>query len=330
MKMLVRYCFLGYTRVGQSTSFIQTGRLVNTNPTTEEQKMADLVGQQLGNYRLMRKLGKGSYSEVYLGEHIHLGSHAALKVLHTHLIEEAGQDFLSEARLLSQLKHPHLLRVLDAGIQDDRPFFVLEYVSGGTLRMKHTQGSQLPLDLLVAYVEQIGSVLSYLHANKIVHRDLKPENLLLREDGTLLLSDFGLAHVVRTNTTYLSTRALRGTLEYLAPELWRGHAAIASDQYAFAIMVYEWITGVRPFGGLVGELCYQHLYEFPRPLGLHRGDLPPQVEHIILTALAKDPARRFANVRTFVQALALACSGKDIDSLLPQAPIEVSTQPIPA
>jgi serine/threonine protein kinase len=151
------------------------------------------VGQQLGNYQLLRLLGRGGFAEVYLGEHRYLKSHAALKVLRTQLADEEAQQFVREAQLLASLSHPHIVRILDFAVQDGVPFLVMEDAPGGTLRNRHPKQTQLTLDTIVAYVSQVGQALQYAHGRHLVHRDVKPENMLLGLRSDVLLSDFGLA-----------------------------------------------------------------------------------------------------------------------------------------
>src|SRR5579864_3094480 len=140
--------------------------------------MADREGQQLGNYRLIQLLGQGNFSEVYLGEHIHLNTQAAIKVLHGQLANYDMADFLDEARAIAHLRHPHIVQVLDFGIEGTTPFLVMDYAPGGTLRTRHPKGTRLPTDLVVSYVSQVASALQYAHERKIIHRDIKPENML--------------------------------------------------------------------------------------------------------------------------------------------------------
>src|SRR5213080_3494600 len=121
--------------------------------------MTDRVGQQLGNYRLLRLLGRGGFAEVYLGEHVHLNSHAAVKTLHTQLSGVDAQQFVREAQTLARLSHPHIVRVLDFAIQDGTPFLVMEYAPGGTLRTHHPRETRVPLSAIVAYVSQVASAL---------------------------------------------------------------------------------------------------------------------------------------------------------------------------
>ncbi len=155
--------------------------------------MTNHIGHQLGNYQLIELLGQGHWASVYLGQHRHLHTQAAIKVLHGPLTASDAESFLSEARTLARLRHPHIVRVLDFGVQEDTPFLVMDYAPGGTLRKRHPNGSRLPLETVVPNVRQVASALQYAHEQRLIHRDLKPENLLLGPSGEILLSDFGLA-----------------------------------------------------------------------------------------------------------------------------------------
>jgi len=161
--------------------------------------MADWVGQQLGNYRLIRMLGEGGFAEVYLGEHIHLGTKAAIKVLHTQLTSDDVDKFRDEARTIANLIHPNIVRVLEFGIEGKTPFLVMDYAPNGTLRQKHPKGVPLPLPTIVNYVKQIAEALQSAHEEKFIHRDVKPENMLLGRRGEVLLSDFGIALVAQSS-----------------------------------------------------------------------------------------------------------------------------------
>src|SRR5437667_3426500 len=150
--------------------------------------MADRVGQQLGNYQLIRLLGEGGFAEVYLGEHIHLGTQAAIKVLHTQLASEEVDGFRTEARTIARLLHPHIVRVLDFGVEGKTPFLVMDYASNGTLRQRHPKGTPLSLVTIVSYVKQVAPALQYAHDQRLIHRDIKPENMLVGRYNDVLLS----------------------------------------------------------------------------------------------------------------------------------------------
>jgi len=264
--------------------------------------MADRVGQQLGNYRLIQQLGRGGFAEVYLGEHVHLGTQAAIKVLHTQLADkDTTEHFHKEARMIAQLVHPHIVRTLDFGVTDIIPFLVMDYASQGTLRQRHPSGSKVPLATVVTYVEQAAEALQYAHEQKIVHRDIKPENMLIGRRGEILLSDFGIA-VVAHSTRSQGVQDLAGTIVYMSPEQLQGHPRPASDQYALGIITYEWLCGERPFRGTFAEVAAQHSASAPPSLR-GRAQVSEEVEQVIHKALAKDSAQRFASVKDFAIAL---------------------------
>src|SRR5215469_3908628 len=220
--------------------------------------MSDRVGQQLGNYRLVRLIGRGSFAEVYLGEHLHLNTQAAIKVLHAHLTSEDSERLRTEARTIARLMHPHIVRVFDFGVEDGIPFLVMQYAPDGTLRQRHPKGSQVPLDTVVSYVKQVAEALHYLHHQKLIHRDVKPENMLLGPQNEVLLTEFGIAIIVQS-TRSQQTQEAAGSVTYMAPEQLRGKPRPASDQYALAVVVYEWLTGNPPFTGSVQQVASQHL-----------------------------------------------------------------------
>ncbi len=155
--------------------------------------MTDRVGQQLGNYRLIRLLGHGGFADVYLGEHIHLNTLAAIKVLDTRLAGNEITQFRNEARTIARLEHPHIVRVLDFGVEDHTPFLVMSYAPNGTLRQRHPKGTRLTPGEVLPYIKQAADALQYAHDEKLIHRDIKPENMLLDRNNEILLSDFGLA-----------------------------------------------------------------------------------------------------------------------------------------
>src|SRR5438105_4745235 len=141
--------------------------------------MADRVGQQMGNYQLIQLLGEGGFAEVYLGEHIHLGTQAAIKVLHTQITSDDMDNFRAEARRVARLIHPNIVRVLEFGVEGKTPFMVMDYAPNGTLRQRHPRGTQVPLVTIVDHVKQVAEALQYAHDEKFIHRDIKPENMLL-------------------------------------------------------------------------------------------------------------------------------------------------------
>lgn len=278
--------------------------------------MTNRVGQQFGNYRLIRLLGSGGFAEVYLGEHTHLHTQAAIKVLEQ-LTPQGEQDFLEEARRLARLKHPHIIKVLDFNIEKGVPFLVMDFASDGTLRDRHPRGIQLPLSMILSYVIQIADALQYAHNEKIIHRDIKPENMLVAANNEVLLSDFGIAVVIKS-TQSQSTKDIVGTFEYMAPEQFRGKPLPASDQYALACVIYEWISGTCVFSGTPVELIAQHLADPPPSLSSKAPTILPTVDQVVLKALSKDPQQRFTSVQEFALELEQACQSKQTIKVVPQ------------
>ena len=284
--------------------------------------MDDRVGQQLGNYRLLQLLGHGGFADVYLGEHIHLHTQAAIKVLQLRLVESNVQSFLNEARTIAHLVHPYIIRVLDFGVQDGIPFLVMDYAPKGTFRQRflNKHGRPLPAAPLFPYIKQVATALQYAHDKKLIHRDVKPENMLLGPNGEVLLSDFGFA-LIQSSTSRSSTEAA-GTAAYMAPEQLQGKPRAASDQYALGIIAYEWLTGSCPFQGTFFEIASQHMLTPPPSLREKVPSLSAEVENVVMTALAKDPNQRFSTVRDFAVALERACLAEKTLNLTDQARLD--------
>jgi predicted ATPase/DNA-binding CsgD family transcriptional regulator len=285
--------------------------------------MAEHVGQQLGNYSLIQFLGQGNFSEVYLGEHIHLHTQAAIKVLYGQLASHDVEGFLNEARTLAHLRHPHIIQVLDFGVEGMTPFLVMDYAPNGNLRQRHPKGTLNPLDTIISYVMQVADALQYAHQEKLIHRDIKPENMLLGRNNEVLLSDFGIAIMIQSSRSQ-HPQDTAGTIAYMAPEQIQAYPGPASDQYALGIVVYEWLSGDRPFHGSLSEIAIKHALTPPPSLCEKVPTIPPAVEHVVLKALAKDPKERFASVRAFAMALEEACkaesSGRTLAVLASDSP----------
>src|SRR5712691_4306223 len=293
--------------------------------------------ETLGNYRLLRLLGEGGFSRVYLGEHLYLKTFAAIKVPKLRLESGDLEDFLNEARRGVGLRHPNVLRTLECGVEGGtQPYIIMDYAPGGTVRRRYPQGTAAPPAAIISYARQAGAGLQYIHDQGLIHQDIKPGNMLLGSNDELLLSDFGIAIVAHRTSTQSMTDA-SGTARYMAPEQFKGKPRPASDQYALAIVIYEWICGSAPFNGDIAELIYLHTQAAPPPLHTKTPNISPAVEQVILKALAKDPRDRFPRVQDFVDALEQA--GRPVAAPAPvispaihpptPTPIPLSTTPAP-
>jgi serine/threonine protein kinase len=252
-------------------------------------------GETLGDYRLEELLGEGGMGLVFRAVRESDGQEVALKVMRFELIEDPvfGKRFEQEARAAAEVREPHLVPVLEAGQADGRRFLATEFIAGGTLDDKLAERERLEPDETAGYAVDVGAGLDALHAAGIVHRDLKPSNIIVGDDGTAMLTDFGLAKG-RAYTVLTKPGQVMGTIDYLAPELIKGEAASpATDIYALGCTMYECVTGRPPFADKEGiAVGLAHVGEPPPDPRTFREDLPGDYVDALLSALAKDPAQR--------------------------------------
>lgn len=281
------------------------------------------VGQQFGNYRLVRILGQGGFATIYLGEHRYLGTFAAVKVLHTQLNSEQIEKLSLEARIAARLVHPYIVRVLEFGLEGNIPFLVMDYAPHGTLRHRLDAGEQADLKVIVNYVQQITGALQYIHNSGLIHQDIKPENILFGSNDQALLSDFGIA-ITAHKANMAGTKERVGTIHYMAPEQLQGQPCFASDQYALGIVIYEWLCGEVHFEGSTLAITAQHLFNEPPSIRTKVSTVPVAVEQVIMRTLAKDPTQRFPTVRAFTLALKEAYKQSPVVQYRPPQPAPVS------
>ena len=276
-----------------------------------------MLGTMLGHYRLLSELGRGGTATVYLAEDIHLQRQVAIKVFQSELRAENAAEFLAhftrEARVLARLDHPHILPVYEYGEQDTCAYLVMPYMPGGSLKeylQKH-QGL-LPLEQTLAFIHQILNALEYAHQQGLIHRDIKPGNILFKNAETLMLSDFGLVKIVEhtgdkpltQDVTHTDSFAIKGTPDYMAPEQIQSRPDKTSDIYALGVVLYELLTGQRPFYANDSvALMVKHMYEAPRPLHALNPAISPELEAVVLKSLEKEPTLRFPSIAAFREAL---------------------------
>src|SRR5450755_910542 len=271
--------------------------------------MVDRTDQHIGNYRLTRRIASGGMADVYLASHIYLQTQVAVKILHSWMSEYEEKAFLQEARIIAGLNHPHIIRIVDFGVDtnDNRSFayLVMEYASSSLANL-YPVGTPVPFATIRTYVSDIASALNYAHEQGVVHRDVKPSNILLSVNDTVLLSDFGIATFINADKESTLDRTITGTPIFMAPEQIMGKARPASDQYALGIMVYEWLCGFPPFTGSTTQLFAQQMNMAPPPLRSRLSSISPEVEQVVFIALAKKPEDRFSNINAFANALSTA------------------------
>ena len=266
------------------------------------------LGTQVGNYRIVELINSGTFGSVYKGKHLDFEHDpvVAIKLPRAtfHTVEECN-EFIQEAQLQRQLMHPHILPILDAGLQNGIPYLATMYAAGGSLRTRlgKSNGQPLPLDEALAILTQIGQALHYAHQfqQSVVHRDLKPENILFDVNGNVLLADFGIAVLLSSIRTRLVGSG--GTPPYMAPEQFEGLASPKSDQYALGCIAYELLTGQKLFSIPNPSLeawWYHHARVEPVPPRQYNPQLPASIEQIILTAISKDRANRHCDVSAFI------------------------------
>lgn len=267
--------------------------------------MAARLGRLLGEYRLLHWLGMGRFAQVYLGEHHHYKQPVVIKVFRIHLTLADQVYFWAEARALSRLAHTHLVHIRDFDVVAGSPMLVMEFAPQGTLQQHHPSSGPLDLAQVNMYVQQLAGALAAAHAAQIIHGQLTPHQVLVGSQSELLLSDFAFPSLQR-QWQVAGVPPSREELAYLAPEQCQGYASPASDQYALGIMVYEWLTGQRPFQGAAHTPYRQHAFVVPPALRLHHPSVPLSLEVVVQRALATDPQDRFPSIQHFAEAVAHA------------------------
>ena len=266
---------------------------------------------------------------VYLAQDCKHDRVVALKVLHPDLAASLGPDrFLREIKLAARLNHPHILPLFDSGAADGFLYYVMPYVEGESLRERLDREQQLPLDDALHHARAIASALDYAHRQNIVHRDIKPENVMLYE-GEAMVMDFGIAKAVSAAgaETLTQTGMMVGTPAYVSPEQAAGETNLdgRSDQYSLACVLYEMLTGERPFTGATAQaVLAKRFTETVRPLREVRGTIPEYVERAVSRAMSTDVGGRFATAAMFAQALASGLTTPTDTQTVPQPAVSAA------
>ena len=269
--------------------------------------MSTLVGMQLsGRYRLDAQIGAGGMSTVYRAFDVNLERRVAIKLLHREMSADSDQleRFRREARAVAQLSHPHIVGVIDAGEDENRPYIVFEYVEGETLKDRIRRLGRLPVDESLAYAIEIARALGSAHAHDIVHRDVKPQNVLLDPEGSAKVTDFGIARSLRDDGLTADGRVL-GTTDYVSPEQALGHDVDGqSDIYSLGVVLFEMLTGDVPFHGENQiSVAMKHVREDLPDIQRMRPEVSATTAAVLDRMTDKDLAHRYADVPSLVADL---------------------------
>jgi serine/threonine protein kinase len=281
--------------------------------------MADLSGKTFGQYQLVEPISSGGMATIYKAYQPGLDRIVAIKVLPEYLLAQAGflERFKIEAQAIAKLDHPHILPVYDYGEAERTPYLVMKYVPGGTLKDLMEQG---PLDArqTAQLLRQIAEALDHAHQQGIVHRDVKPSNVLLQDGKWALLMDFGLAKLLTSTSNITASGTGVGTPDYMSPEQAQGLAIDQrTDIYSLGIVLYQMLTGEVPFHAETPmAVMLKHIVETPALPHLHNPTIRPAVDDVIMKAIAKSPADRYAHATDLAGAYEMAL---DSGATLPTA-----------
>lgn len=280
------------------------------------------IGDTIGSYQLTGKLGSGGMATVYKGYHQRLQREVAVKVMHAPLMNDP--DFMSrferEAQIIGKLYHAHIVPLFDFNQHNGQPYLIMRYIEGQTLKDR-MESDPPTLEQIVQIVEAVSSALTYAHQAGVLHRDIKPSNVLIDTHGTPYLTDFGLARLVQTGESSLSAGMVVGTPNYISPEQADGQHEVTerSDVYSFGIMLYELVVGRVPFIAKTPyATLHKQIYDAPPLPSQLNPEVPTEVEMVLLKALEKDPAERYATPADLAEAFKDAVARSGLSQLNPE------------
>lgn len=281
-------------------------------------------GENIGPYRILEQLGSGGMATVYKAYHASLDRYVAIKVLHPAFKANPQffERFQREARIVAKLEHPHIIPVYDFDEHHGEPYLVMRFVEGDTLKSR-MKGTPMPPAEVLNLMRPVCQALSYAHNQGVLHRDIKPSNVMVAKDGSIFLTDFGLARMVQAGESTLSQDMMVGTPQYISPEQAQGVSNLdgRTDIYSLGVVLFEMVTGRVPFSADTPfATIHDHIYT-PLPLpSTINPDIDPAVERMLLKALAKEPSDRFETVDELLKGLETT-----LGPLVAAAPTKVKT-----
>jgi serine/threonine protein kinase len=295
--------------------------------------MTFAAGDNIGPYEVIEKQGQGGMATVYRGYHAALDRFVALKLLNPAYTEDSNflARFQREARVVARLEHPNIVPIYDFAEHEGTPYLVMKFIDGETLKQRLFRGP-LTLEEGLRIIRDVGNALMHAHDQGVLHRDIKPSNVLIDEDGSVFLADFGLARLARMGASTLSSEMLLGTPHYISPEQAQGESDLdeRTDIYSFGAVLYELVVGQVPFDGDTPfSIIHDHIYEpLPDPRSINP-DVPEPVERVLKKALAKPKAERYEYVERLLAAFLAAATGDQVGVLRGPKPAVVMVDEVP-
>jgi tetratricopeptide (TPR) repeat protein len=295
--------------------------------------MTFAAGDYIGPYEVIERQGQGGMATVYRGYHAALDRFVALKLLNPAYSEDSNflARFQREARVVARLEHPNIVPIYDFAEHESTPYLVMKFIDGETLKQRLFRGP-LTLEEGLRIIEDVGNALMHAHEQGVLHRDIKPSNVLIDEDGSVFLADFGLARLARVGSSTLSSEMLLGTPHYISPEQAQGESDLdeRTDIYSFGAVLYELVVGQVPFDGDTPfSIIHDHIYEpLPDPRSINP-DVPEPVERVLKKALAKPKAERYDSVKGLLSAFLAAATGDQVGVLRGPKPAAIEVDEVP-
>lgn len=271
-----------------------------------ESVMDSLIGKTLGNFEILKLIGRGGMSSVYLASDKDLERHVALKIPHERFLDDASfvKRFKREAKAMARLRHPNIVQIYSVGSHGEMPFFAMEHIRGNSLEKVVKKRGLLRVGVALEYISQIARAIEYAHKKGVIHRDIKPANILVDSSGRLLVTDFGVSKLLSDEATH-DTAGFVGTPQYMSPEqCGQGTLDHRTDIYSMGAVLFEMVTGQAAFSSSSpAEVIKKQLFDMPEFPADLQGKIPEKIQAIISKMLAKDPEQRYPDISSFLSEI---------------------------
>lgn len=287
------------------------------------------AGDIIGQYSITGQIGSGGMATVYQAYHEKLDRHVAIKLMHDTFVRDSNflARFQREARIVARLEHPHIVPVYDYAESSDRPYLVMKYINGGTLKRRLIKKG-ITLDEIKTMMTLLADALTYAHEKDVLHRDIKPSNILIDERDMPYITDFGLARIAQVGESTISHDMMLGTPFYISPEQAKGDRNLGptTDIYSFGIILYELLVGTVPFSADTPyAIVHEHIYNKPTPPSHVNTELTSAIDDVIMKALDKDPSKRYQTAIDLMIDFKAAIDASGVTQLPPDRSVVMKT-----